>query len=127
MTDDARLPTRRSPRLQGFDYATPGFYFITICREQRAGIFGEFVGETLRLNAAGQMVSRWWSRVQEKFAAADCDAFVVMPDHVHGIIALNEHQDAERTSLSRAIAWFKTMTTNEYIRRVRDEGWPRFE
>jgi len=71
------------------------------------------------------MVDRWWLELPRKFAAVVLDAHVVMPDHFHGIVLLHHTQAAARppVSLVDVIDWFKTMTTNEYFRRVKSDGW----
>ena len=120
-------PKRRSLRLPGFDYSTHGAHFITICTQDHVRLLGEFDAEMLRVSAAGEMIGRWWREIPNKFGSAACDAFVVMPDHTHGILWLNQTEAVEPMNLMRVVAWFKTMTTNEYIRHVRDDDWPRFE
>ena len=77
---------RRSIRLQGYDYSQTGAYFVTICTQSQACLFGEIVGNEMRLNAAGQMVCRWYQELEKKFANIKCDAFVCMPNHVHFIV-----------------------------------------
>lgn len=79
---------RRTIRLQGYDYASSGAYFITICTHQRECLFGEIVDGEMRLNALGQMVHACWQRLPFHFPNLTLDAFVVMPNHVHGILAL---------------------------------------
>ena len=129
---------RRSIRLQGYDYATPGAYFVTICVEGRECLFGDIDDGALRENDAGVMVATWWSDVSKRFPSATCDAFVVMPNHVHGIIMLSEAEGVHPGGghsggghvgppLHRIIQWFKTMTTNDYLRRIRSDGWAALE
>ncbi len=79
---------RRSIRLKGYDYASPGAYFITICTYQRQCLFGEIVDGEIRLNALGQLVNVCWQRLPFHFSNLTLDAFVVMPNHVHGILVL---------------------------------------
>jgi putative transposase len=79
---------RRSLRLQGYDYAQAGAYFVTICTQNRACLFGEVADGTTRLNPAGQLAATPWNDMPLRFPETDMDAFVVMPNHVHGIIVL---------------------------------------
>ncbi len=79
---------RRSIRLQGYDYSSAGAYFITICTQNRACLFGEISDGTMQLNDAGQMVERVWQSLLQRFPHVCLDAFVVMPNHVHGIVQL---------------------------------------
>lgn len=139
---------RRSIRLRGYDYALPGAYFVTIVTQGRECLFGNVVNGEMRLNDAGRMVERWWLELARKFPTVALDAFVVMPNHIHGIIAivgadlrvrpadLRVRPDAEGTQdhrgthagvpLPKIIQWFKTMITNEYIRHVKNHAWTRF-
>jgi REP element-mobilizing transposase RayT len=120
------LHARTSPRAPGFDYATPGAYFVTIATQNRSALFGR-VTETMMLNPAGRTVADWWRKLPTKFAAIRLDEFTVMPNHLHAVIWIDETDEDQRVSIPRVIGWFKTMTTNEYIRRVRDDGWPPFD
>lgn len=131
---------RRSIRLRGYDYSQAGAYFVTICAQNREGLFGEIVDGEMRLNAAGEMVERWYSELTNKFPDIECDEFVCMPNHVH-FIAVNVGADlcvrpvsvprqtmGEHigSPLHRVVQWFKTMSTNEYIRGVNQNGWRPF-
>ncbi|GAB4410261.1 MAG: transposase [Anaerolineales bacterium] len=77
---------RRSIRLKGYDYSERGAYFITVCIQNREPLLGEIVGEELRLNDAGRMVEEEWLRVASQFPFVETDAYVVMPNHFHGIL-----------------------------------------
>ncbi len=79
---------RRSIRLQGYDYARAGAYFVTICSEGHLCLFGEVVGEQMVVNAAGAMVGREWQTLPARFPRIELDAFVVMPNHMHAILVL---------------------------------------
>ncbi len=72
------------------------------------------------------MIKHWWYELAHKFPNVETDEFVVMPDHFHGIIILTQgtHTGAP---LSEIVQWFKTMTTNAYIRGVKLAGWLPFE
>jgi putative transposase len=95
MTYDPDRHHRRSIRLRGVDYRHAGAYFVTICVQDRRILFGEIVADEMRLNDAGRMVERWWGELARKFPGVRTDAFVVMPDHVHGIIMIREGNDAD--------------------------------
>jgi putative transposase len=153
MRFDPDIHRRRSIRLQGYDYAQAGAYFITVCTQDRVCIFGEVVDGEMRLNDAGRMVEQWWLELEKKFLGAKEDVSVVMPNHFHGIVILagdnrstdvgadlrvcpgpSEPQGAHMETqsahtgapLSRIVQWFKTMTTNEYIKGVKELGWTPF-
>jgi putative transposase len=82
---------RRSLRLKGYDYAQAGAYFITMCTQDRACLFGKVVDGTMCLNDAGQLVAILWSDMPVHFPGIDSDVFVVMPNHLHGIIVLSDN------------------------------------
>ena len=132
MTYDPDRHHRRSIRLRGYDYAQPGAYFVTICTQDRHALFGEIDGGAMRLNDGGRMVERWWDELNRKFPSVVTDTFVVMPDHIHGIIMIAAISDADAggdangVSLSVIIQWLKIMTTTEYIRHVKQSGWMPF-
>lgn len=82
------FPQRKSPRLQGYDYAQSGAYFVTICTQDRAHLFGEIVDGEMQLSAAGQIAQERWFALPDHHLHVALDAFVVMPNHVHGILLL---------------------------------------
>jgi len=196
---------RRSIRLQGYDYASEGLYFVTICTQNRECLFGEIKNNEMVLNDAGRMVEKWYNKTQEKFPDIICHEMIIMPNHfhciwenvgLHGASAvgadpcvrplsnnmqsnpcvrppkqniepstniviedndgikdthagndehdiiegahmgapiqnptLNESDLGEHTGspLSMVVRWFKTMSTNEYIRGVNELGWTPFD
>ncbi len=188
---------RRSIRLEGYDYSTPGAYFVTVCVQDRRCLFGEIAGDLMQANDGGHMVGRWWVKLADKFPVVKPDEFIIMPNHFHGILFITQCDiptvpvgaapcgrpiaprgrpiaprgrpgpttvrpdggvtddgrscgdmtdgrphggmtdgrphggaptDVQPTAvgLFGVMDWFKTMTTNEYIRGVRTQGWPPF-
>ncbi len=81
---------RRLTRLREHDYAAPGAYFVTVCTLHKEPILGEIQGESLRLSPAGLIVNEAWHDLPRHYAHVQLDAFVVMPNHVHGIIFIEE-------------------------------------
>lgn len=77
---------RRSIRLRGHDYAMDGAYFVTICVQGRACLFGEVVGEKMLLNEAGTMIETAWRELPLRFPRIGVDSAIVMPNHFHGIV-----------------------------------------
>ena len=141
MNDEPPQPRRRSIRLKGFDYTEPGAYFVTIVTQDRSCLFGEVVDGHMELNSAGVVITRWWLELTRKFTTVEADAYIVMPNHCHGIIVIadptvgadlcvgppNGRTGAHAGApLPTIIQWFKTMTTNDYMRGVRRFGWPTF-
>jgi len=88
MRFDPARHRRRSIRLKGYDYHQPGAYFVTICTQDRACLFGDVVEGEIRLNDAGRMVHDVWNELPNHYPGIVIDAFVVMPNHIHGIIIL---------------------------------------
>lgn len=149
-----KLHNRKSIRLKGYDYTQAGLYFVTICTKNREHFFGEIKNGQMILNDAGKMIGKWYDELENKFLDIKCGAMVIMPNHFHCIIQnvgadlrvcpndengesthngeLNEIGQSHRiaptgTALSNVIQWFKTMTTNEYIRRVKTNNWKPFD
>ena len=81
---------RRSIRLRGLDYSNPGCYFITICAFHMRCIFGSIRNARQVLSPLGGIVRRCWLEVPYHFPNVDIDAFVIMPNHLHGILVIKE-------------------------------------
>ncbi len=77
---------RRSIRLKGYDYTQPGAYFVTLCTHERVHLFGHVVDGVMRLDELGEIARQCWLAIPDHFPHAQLDEFVVMPNHVHGII-----------------------------------------
>lgn len=80
------LHHRRSIRLQGYDYAQAGAYFVTVCTQNRECLFGEVSNGKMRLNEAGKIVTATWQTLPQRFPSVVLDVFVTMPNHIHGIL-----------------------------------------
>jgi putative transposase len=87
---DPRQHHRRSIRLKGYDYTQPGAYFVTLCAWRRECLFGELLEGVVRLNPVGKIVETEWKRLPRQFPNIRLDAFVIMPNHIHGIIVIIE-------------------------------------
>ena len=140
---------RRPIHLSEYDYSKPGAYFITVCVKNRIPIFGEIVDGEMFCNNAGDMIEKWYLKINRKFPNIRTDKFIIMPNHFHAVIFINEvDRCAGKTGrkgalrrvkplrekgvdvgvlLHEIVQWFKTMTTNEYIRGVKRSGWVRFK
>ena len=125
---------RRSIRLKNYDYAQAGAYFVTICAQGRECLMGEVQDGEMLLNDAGRMVAEWWLELPSKFPAVSLDSYVLMPNHLHGILCVEQNVDCITAQgahagapLPRLIQWFKTMTTNAYIRGVKRGAFQPFE
>ena len=80
---------RRSIRLKGYDYSQSGAYFVTICTQNRACVLGEAVEGEIPLSPVGQIASECWLEVPKHFPNVELDVYVVMPNHVHGILIIH--------------------------------------
>jgi REP element-mobilizing transposase RayT len=146
--------------LKEYDYSQSGAYFVTICLQNKACLFGKISDSTMILNEAGQMITKWYDELRSKFKDIVPREFVIMPNHFHAIIVhtgpvgadlrvcpclcpprdehaeyvewgeRGEHAEEEGehagSPLPTVVQWFKTMTTNEYIRGVKQNGWQPF-
>jgi len=140
---------RGSIRLRSYDYARAGAYFVTLCAQERACLFGDVVDGEMRLHDAGRMVQTVWDELSVHYLGVDIDAFAVMPNHIHGIIVLDgvdrvgagpracprsacpdegQPRGVAPTSLSLSDVMhrFKTMTTKRYADGVKESAWPTF-
>jgi REP element-mobilizing transposase RayT len=79
---------RRSVRLRDVRYTEPGGYFVTVCTRDRGCLFGEVVDGEMRLNVFGEIAEECWLAIPVHFPVVQLDAFVVMPNHVHGVIGI---------------------------------------
>ncbi len=83
------IHNRRSIRLKNYDYSNGGAYFITICCKARACLFGEIVHGEMKLNANGRIAYDEWLHTTKIRMNVELDVFVIMPNHIHGIIIIN--------------------------------------
>lgn len=147
MKYNPQIHDRKSIRLKGYDYSQAGLYFITICVQNRECLFGNIINDQMILNDAGMMISKWYHELENKFPDIRCHQMIVMPNHFHAIlenvgavgmvgmvgadlrVCPNNHTEGEHVGspLHRVVQWFKTMTTNEYIRGVKHLGWQPFD
>lgn len=77
---------RRSVRLAGYDYAQSGAYFVTVCTQKRASLFGSITNGEMQLNDAGRIVQEVWRDLPARFSQVRIDNSIVMPNHIHGIV-----------------------------------------
>ncbi|MBI3579254.1 MAG: transposase [Ignavibacteriales bacterium] len=83
-----RTRKRKSIRLKEYDYSLVGAYFITVCTHHREHLFGEIANEQMRVNKYGTIVQDCWDGLTKHYPNVELDQFVVMPNHVHGIVAI---------------------------------------
>jgi REP element-mobilizing transposase RayT len=124
---------RTSVRLKEYDYSQPGEYFVTLCTHEKVCVFGEVVEDEVQLTPMGEIAKRCWEEIPKHFPNVELDEHVVMPNHIHGIIVLNDHgRDVQlnvptrlsprRGSLSVIIRTYKAAVTAE----CRDKKYSEF-
>ena len=134
---------RRSIRIQDYDYTQEGMYFVTMCTHHRKLLFGEIEGDEMVTNALGKIVQSCWNSIPEHFPHAKPGGVVIMPNHVHGIIVIDDYAGSMNKlphgtskTLGSIVRGFKTGVTqwarkntslidiwqsNYYERIIRDE------
>ena len=131
--------------MKDFDYSQSSVYFVTICTHDRAHLFGEIVTEPIESPLCGRppalrchpnypdrIVTKWLFEIENKYANAEIVQYIIMPDHIHFIIlnpGILDEQTGDHTGspLPQMVDWFKTMTTNEYIKGVKAGLFPPFD
>lgn len=134
MKFDPEIRHRRSIRLANYDYSKAGFYFVTLCTYQKQYLFGEIINDEMQLNQIGKVVKQEWLRSATIRKEVELDEWIVMPNHLHGIIIINniyeekmyEYQSAHSNqgaslaplhrkpkSLSSFMAGFKSAVTKK--------------
>ena len=114
MTFDPDKHHRRCIRLQDYDYAQPGAYFVTLCTHNRKCLFGHVVDGEMYQNEYGRIVSACWGELPYHYPRIDLDAFVVMPNHVHGVILLRDDDNPDATGAGSKPAPTKPNEANRY-------------
>ncbi|MDJ0578213.1 MAG: transposase, partial [Xenococcaceae cyanobacterium MO_234.B1] len=82
---------RRSIRLKGYDYTQAGLYFITICTYQKQSLLGAIANKQLILNDFGNLASECWQAIPKHFPRIELDKFIIMPNHIHGILIMTDN------------------------------------
>ncbi len=126
---------RESLRLKRYDYRQSGYYYVTLCTQNRICLFGEIRHAELVLSEAGRMIRSVWLEIPEKYFGFEIDSFVVMPNHLHGILIKTQpplgagptQGSAPTLSLSDMIRYFKMFTTSSYLKGVKDDRFIAFE
>src|SRR3972149_9100932 len=90
MKFDPQIHHRRSIRLKGYDYSQAGAYYVTIVAWHRECLFGDVVDGEMNLNRYGEIVKWEWVNLSQSFKFIELGAFVVMPNHFHGILLFHD-------------------------------------
>ena len=152
-----KIHHRKSTRLKDYDYSSDGAYFLTICVQNKEYKFGDIIDGKMILNPAEKMIRKWLCELENKFKNISLDEYVIMPNHIHLIIFImnvvgadlcinpenTTKQDLshiqgrhigqplrrlqQQNNIPQIAQWLKTMTTNEYIRNVKQNNWEPFD
>ena len=129
---------RKSIRLKYYDYTTSGYYFITICTQNRRHILSKIVGAGLvpaqiQKTDFGNKVEKIYLELEEKYQNIKLYDYIIMPNHFHGIIEIFDKKfwagtrPAPTVSISDIIRDFKSLTTLEYLKGVKENKYPNFD
>jgi REP element-mobilizing transposase RayT len=136
-----KLPRRRIGRLPYWCYSLRQAYFITIGTISRYRYFGGIVGKEMILSEAGIIARNIWLEIPQHFSFITLDAFVFMPDHMHGVLIINRyikvkhdrqegaggitgiHNPMLHDNISRVIRWYKGRTTYEIRKKLEEFKW----
>ncbi len=92
------MKTRKHIRLRNFDYSSQAWYFITICTKDREHSLGEIENGQMHLSAIGEQANLYWEEIPKHFPHIELGEFIIMPNHIHGIIGIvRPQQDTVRT------------------------------
>ncbi|UMX47737.1 MAG: hypothetical protein L7H18_04835 [Candidatus Nealsonbacteria bacterium DGGOD1a] len=89
---DSEIHHRRTIRVKGYDYSQDGAYFVTVCAQNRQCLFGSIADAKMELNKAGEIVNNCWYEIPKHYPFVILDEFVVMPNHFHGIIIIQNRE-----------------------------------
>ena len=115
MKQPDRRPNRRSIRLKGYNYSGPGAYYVTICTYVPLPVFGQISENVLIASPWGEIAYDCWSKIPERWSAVKLDEFVIMPNHMHGILVFTNEVSAT-TSLGNVVNWYKASATKAILR-----------
>lgn len=120
---------RNSLRYSDYDYAQPGAVFVTICTSGRQHLFGAVHEGRLVHSPSGTMTVDRWRAIPDRFPTVAIDAFVVMPDHVHGIVLCGRGPDDEsrKPTVGDVVRWFKASVHAAYRDGVMRRDWPAYD
>ena len=141
MKYDPDKHNRRSIRLKDHDYSAAGAYFVTLCTQNHACLLGEIIDKEVSLSPLGRIVAESWGWLKQQYSYVEQDAWVVMPNHLHGIILIKDVTGRgasrsalisggsrtaptaeQRKPLGRLIGAFKTMSTKRINEILRTPG-----
>ncbi len=132
MRFDPSSHLRRSIRFRDWDYSANGAYFVTLVTQDRASLFGNIVDGEMRLNEMGAVACACWEAIPDHFTYVEVDVFVIMPNHVHGIVLIVGATDSvapttpsgpPRGSLGAIIGQYKSVVTKKIRKMANAPNW----
>ena len=121
---------RQSIRLKNHDYSQEGVYHITVCTQNKLCLFGKIIDGEMQLNDAGKMIEQQWINISNRFSNVESDEYIIMPNHIHGIVMINPYAERAGTrpapTIAAIIGTFKSYSMNKYIFGVKNLHWPAF-
>jgi len=119
------LPVRKNPRLKGYDYSLAGCYFVTIVAQDRFCLFGHITDGIIDLAPEGIYIQKWLDKIPDHYPNAHVLTSVIMPNHLHVIIQIEESE--RKSALSQVVAYFKYQTTRDIciFRGMKFRVWQR--
>ena len=123
-------------RLRGYDYSTPGAYFVTVCTQNRLSLFGRIVNGAMAANRFGEVVEDCWAKLPDHYDNVALDAFILMPNHIHGVIIIKDElpgvgagfkpalpaaMTSRRQGVPEIVRAFKTFSARQ-INKMRSSG-----
>lgn len=116
-------------RLRDYDYSSPGYYFVTMTCHKRVMYFGSIREGKMQFSRAGEAADAMWQEIPATLPGVTIDCHVIMPNHAHALVGIGVQvsDPEERASLKELIHWYKSITTTQVIRGVKELGWPRFD
>ena len=127
MPYNPQLHHRRSIRLPHYDYHKPGSYYVTICTHEKRCVFGAIKNNSACLNEPGQIAQRNWLALPQRFPTFEMDEYVIMPNHIHGIITITRGASStNEPTLGQIVQVFKGATSKEiHDTCLPDFAWQR--
>jgi len=111
---------RKTTRLAHWDYAQNGYYFITICAKDKEEYFGKIIDEEMYLSDVGKIAKYYWYEIPKHFNFVRLEAFVVMPNHIHGIVVIDDGMNLDK-NVDLDLDVDKAMPSNK-INRFQNQG-----
>ena len=131
------LKDRKLNRLKDYNYSTNGYYFVNVCSKDRQNIFGEYIDNpvgtalaavrnnktNIQLSILGQIINEQWIDIPNQYDNVQLDQYIIMPNHIHGILIINKRTGASPVpTLSSIIGSFKSKTSLKYLQYIKNNN-----